>query len=102
MAFESSLTGGHGLLCASFLRKLFITSRITPSMKHCRLTGVYCRIIGGALMSFLPTTNSSGILAGIYLVNAVVAPLSVFYNVRITLPSSRSVKLKALADMIFG
>ncbi|OIW32846.1 putative allantoate protein [Coniochaeta ligniaria NRRL 30616] len=37
-------------------------------------------IIGGALMSFLPTSNSSGILAGIYLVNAVVAPLAVFYN----------------------
>lgn len=38
-------------------------------------------IIGGALMSFLPTSNRSGILAGIYLVNAVVAPLAVFYNV---------------------
>lgn len=37
-------------------------------------------IIGGALMSFLPTTNQSGTLAGIYLVNAVVAPLAVFYN----------------------
>ncbi|KAK4461551.1 putative allantoate protein [Cladorrhinum samala] len=37
-------------------------------------------IIGGALMSFLPKTNRSGILAGIYLVNAVVAPLAIFYN----------------------
>lgn len=37
-------------------------------------------IIGGALMSFLPTTNKAGVLAGIYLVNAVVAPLAVFYN----------------------
>ncbi|KAL2017776.1 hypothetical protein VTK56DRAFT_1694 [Thermocarpiscus australiensis] len=37
-------------------------------------------IIGGALMSFLPTSNRSGILAGIYLVNAVVAPLAIFYN----------------------
>jgi MFS family permease len=37
-------------------------------------------IIGGALMSFLPTDNRAGILAGIYLVNAVVAPLAVFYN----------------------
>ncbi|CCC13923.1 hypothetical protein SMACR_08432 [Sordaria macrospora] len=37
-------------------------------------------ILGGALMSFLPTTNRSGILAGIYLVNAVVAPLPIFYN----------------------
>jgi len=34
-------------------------------------------------MSFLPTDNKSGILAGIYLVNAVVAPLTVFYNVSI-------------------
>jgi hypothetical protein len=32
-------------------------------------------------MSFLPTTNKAGVLAGIYLVNAVVAPLAVFYNV---------------------
>lgn len=31
-------------------------------------------------MSFLPTTNRSGCLAGIYLVNAVVAPLPIFYN----------------------
>ncbi|KAF6798722.1 allantoate permease [Colletotrichum sojae] len=37
-------------------------------------------IIGGALMSFLPVTNRSGCLAGIYLVNAVVAPLTVFYS----------------------
>ncbi|KAL9942783.1 hypothetical protein D7B24_004172 [Verticillium nonalfalfae] len=36
-------------------------------------------IMGGALMSFLPVTNRSGCLAGIYLVNAVVAPLTVFY-----------------------
>lgn len=31
-------------------------------------------------MSFLPTSNRSGILAGIYLVNAVVAPLTIFYG----------------------
>lgn len=37
-------------------------------------------------MSFLPTTNRAGCLAGIYLTNAVVAPLAVFYNVS-TLPS---------------
>lgn len=37
-------------------------------------------IIGGALMSFLDTSNKSGILAGIYLVNAVVAPLTIFYS----------------------
>ncbi|KAF4925016.1 Thiamine pathway transporter THI73 [Colletotrichum viniferum] len=36
-------------------------------------------IIGGALMSFLPVSNRAGCLAGIYLVNAVVAPLTVFY-----------------------
>lgn len=42
-------------------------------------------ILGGALMSFLPTSNHSGILAGIYLVNAVVAPLAVFYNVSLVL-----------------
>ncbi|KAG5659578.1 hypothetical protein KAF25_002137 [Fusarium avenaceum] len=37
-------------------------------------------IMGGALMSFLPSTNRAGCLAGIYLVNAVVAPLTIFYN----------------------
>ncbi|KAH0601497.1 hypothetical protein MHUMG1_00373 [Metarhizium humberi] len=37
-------------------------------------------IIGGALMSFLPKSNKAGLLAGIYLVNAVVAPLTIFYN----------------------
>ncbi|MBE3046085.1 hypothetical protein IMZ48_26810 [Candidatus Bathyarchaeota archaeon] len=41
-------------------------------------------IIGGALMSFLPATNKAGVLVGIYLVNAVVAPLAVFYNVSLT------------------
>ncbi|KAI5467653.1 major facilitator superfamily domain-containing protein [Mariannaea sp. PMI_226] len=37
-------------------------------------------IIGGALMSFLDVKNKHGVLAGIYLVNAVVAPLTIFYN----------------------
>ncbi|KAH6900565.1 major facilitator superfamily domain-containing protein [Thelonectria olida] len=37
-------------------------------------------IIGGALMSFLDVKNRKGVLAGIYLVNAVVAPLPIFYN----------------------
>ncbi|KAK7180289.1 hypothetical protein DPSP01_009451 [Paraphaeosphaeria sporulosa] len=37
-------------------------------------------IIGSALMSFLPINNRSGVLAGIYLVNAVIAPLFIFYN----------------------
>lgn len=37
-------------------------------------------IIGGALMSFLPKTNTAGLLAGIYLVNAVVAPLPMQYG----------------------
>ncbi|KAL2155729.1 hypothetical protein VTH82DRAFT_471 [Thermothelomyces myriococcoides] len=37
-------------------------------------------ILGGGLMSFLPESNRSGCLAGIYLVNAVVAPLAIFYN----------------------
>lgn len=44
----------------------------------------YCicpAIMGGALMSFLPADNKHGKLAGIYLVNAVVAPLAIFYNV---------------------
>ena len=40
-------------------------------------------IIGGALMSFLPPPNTAGCLAGIYLTNAVVAPLAIFYNVSI-------------------
>ncbi|OAQ60344.1 allantoate permease [Pochonia chlamydosporia 170] len=37
-------------------------------------------IIGGALMSFVSQTNKSGLLAGIYLVNAVVAPLPIQYS----------------------
>ncbi|KAF3032862.1 hypothetical protein E8E12_002930 [Didymella heteroderae] len=36
-------------------------------------------IVGGALMSFLPVSNRRGCLAGIYLVNAVVAPLPILY-----------------------
>ncbi|KAJ7894858.1 major facilitator superfamily domain-containing protein [Mycena olivaceomarginata] len=36
-------------------------------------------ILGGALMSFVPTSNKAGCLAGIYLVNAITAPLTVFY-----------------------
>lgn len=59
-----------------------------------------CRILGGALMSFLPTSNKSGILAGIYLVNAVVAPLAVFYNVSV---SDRSMLLvTCLTDSMFA
>ena len=37
-------------------------------------------IIGGALMSFLPASNTAGLLIGIYLVNAIVAPLPVIYH----------------------
>ncbi|CAH0017923.1 unnamed protein product [Clonostachys rhizophaga] len=37
-------------------------------------------IIGGALISFLPVPNRNGILAGLYLVNAVIAPLAIFHN----------------------
>ncbi|KAM3502184.1 hypothetical protein MY10362_005030 [Beauveria mimosiformis] len=37
-------------------------------------------ILGGALMSFLPKTNHAGLLAGVYLVNAVVAPMPMQYN----------------------
>ncbi|KAJ5910817.1 major facilitator superfamily domain-containing protein [Penicillium subrubescens] len=37
-------------------------------------------IIGGGLMSFLPKDNRAGVLAGIYLVNAIVAPLPVIYH----------------------
>lgn len=43
-------------------------------------------------MSFLPHSNKAGILAGIYLVNAVVAPLTVFYNVSIKSSSSLMVR----------
>lgn len=42
---------------------------------------IHVSILGGALMSFLPISNRSGCLAGIYLVNAVVAPLPVLYAV---------------------
>ena len=37
-------------------------------------------IIGGGLMSFLPSSNKAGCLIGIYLVNAIVAPLPVIYH----------------------
>lgn len=37
-------------------------------------------IIGGALMSFLPKGNKAGLLIGVYLVNAIVAPLPVIYH----------------------
>ena len=37
-------------------------------------------IIGGGLMSFLPSTNTAGLLIGIYLVNAIVAVLPILYH----------------------
>lgn len=37
-------------------------------------------IIGGGLMSFLPSKNTAGLLIGIYLVNAIVAPLPIIYH----------------------
>lgn len=37
-------------------------------------------IIGGGLMSFLPDSAKPGLLIGIYLVNAIVAPLPVIYH----------------------
>lgn len=37
-------------------------------------------IIGGGLMSFLPNSNTAGLLIGVYLVNAIVAPLPIIYH----------------------
>ena len=37
-------------------------------------------IIGGALMSFLPTTQQGGLLAGIYLINCIVANVAIVYS----------------------
>ncbi|KAI9681266.1 MAG: hypothetical protein M1817_002548 [Caeruleum heppii] len=37
-------------------------------------------IVGGALMSFLPKSNKAGLLAGIYMVNAIVATLTIIYQ----------------------
>lgn len=37
-------------------------------------------IVGGGLMSFLPSGRTAGLLIGIYLVNAIVAPLPVLYH----------------------
>ncbi|KAL9080602.1 MAG: hypothetical protein Q9157_000657 [Trypethelium eluteriae] len=37
-------------------------------------------IIGGALMSFMPETNHAGLLAGVYLVNAVIASSPIVYQ----------------------
>lgn len=36
-------------------------------------------LLGAALMSFLPSSNQAGLLAGIYLVNCTVAPLALTY-----------------------
>jgi hypothetical protein len=41
-------------------------------------------------MSFLPTTNRAGCLAGIYHTNAVVAPLAIFYNVSTPFPAPQN------------
>ncbi|KAJ5138095.1 uncharacterized protein N7443_009619 [Penicillium atrosanguineum] len=37
-------------------------------------------IIGGGLLSFLPKSNTAGVLIGIYLVNAIVATLPILYQ----------------------
>ena len=37
-------------------------------------------IIGGGLMSFLPQSNTAGVLIGVYLVNSIVATLPILYQ----------------------
>lgn len=37
-------------------------------------------IVGGALMSFAPSTNHAALLVGIYMVNAIVATLAIIYQ----------------------
>lgn len=37
-------------------------------------------MIGGGLMSFMPASNRAGLLAGIYLVNAITGTLTVIYQ----------------------
>ncbi|KAK7214906.1 hypothetical protein V2G26_002909 [Clonostachys chloroleuca] len=63
-------------LCDSQLYRMLLSVVLVPWITGCLIPV----IIGGALMSFLPVTNRNGILAGLYLVNAVVALLAIFYN----------------------
>lgn len=51
-------------------------------------------------MSFLPVTNKNGILAGIYLVNAVVAPLTIFYSVSLTQDIVRYLSLTGISGLL--
>lgn len=77
MVFASSPRDGLGSSPASFPREY--SHYTSPNFIESNMKS----ILGGALMSFLPITNKNGILAGIYLVNAVVAPLTIFYSVSI-------------------
>ncbi|KKA18483.1 MFS transporter [Rasamsonia emersonii CBS 393.64] len=54
-------------------------------------------IIGGGLMSFLPNSNKAGLLIGVYLVNAIVAPLPIILPLvrRPTAPGTRSARSPA-------
>jgi MFS family permease len=67
VSIASTLIAGYGIRYVSH-RWAFIV--------FCCLPG----IMGGALMAFLPKHNQSGLLAGIYLVNFVVATLVVIYH----------------------
>lgn len=53
-------------------------------------------------MSFLPTSNRSGILAGVYLVNAVVAPLAIFYSVSVSPHNHRNYDMVSLTHPASG
>ena len=77
---ESALLGmpsGVVSVCATLLCTFLVLKRFP------RWLGVIAMMvptmIGAGLMSFLPTSNRGGVLAGIYLINCTVAPLALIY-----------------------
>ena len=67
VSVAAALVAGYGIRYASH-RWAWIIAVLIPG------------IIGGALMSFVPIHNRSGVLAGIYLVNSVTASLPIIYH----------------------
>lgn len=67
VSITSALIVGYGIQCTSN-RWAWIAAACIPG------------VIGGSLMSFLHTHQAAGLLAGIYLVNAVTATLVVIFQ----------------------
>lgn len=73
-----NMPSGVVSVVTSWISTYFIMKGTTRFVAICVL--LLPAICGGALLSYLPSTNKGGLLVGIYMINCITAPLAIVYS----------------------